>query len=252
MEIAPRRWRAEVELARMPHAEAAEIQALIDALGPSGSFYLHNPAQLGPRGRSDRGQPLEKFGDDPDRPWQGRHDRPGHPLCGGGRRASTPENPPRGAGVPVRARWRPALRPAARQRGGRCRSAALEQSRDLERGFRRLRPTRTRSSESTTSCSGCATRRPADPDPALGFPFIRAEIGITATTAYEIAVVYVPARHLPRCRRRTKPCGSVRWRRSKPTTPAAIDAIVAGRAATLAAVPTPDLGDRMLDLGAAG
>ena len=48
-EIAPRRWRAEVELARMPHAEAAEIQALIDALGPSGTFYLHNPAQLGPR-----------------------------------------------------------------------------------------------------------------------------------------------------------------------------------------------------------
>ena len=25
------------------------IQALIDALGPSGTFYLHNPAQLGPR-----------------------------------------------------------------------------------------------------------------------------------------------------------------------------------------------------------
>ena len=48
-EIAPRRWRAEVELARMPHAEAADIQALIDALGPSGTFYLHNPAQLGPR-----------------------------------------------------------------------------------------------------------------------------------------------------------------------------------------------------------
>jgi hypothetical protein len=48
-EIAPRRWRAEVELARMPHGEAAEVQALIDALGPSGSFYLHNPAQLGPR-----------------------------------------------------------------------------------------------------------------------------------------------------------------------------------------------------------
>ena len=33
----------------MPHAEAAEIQALIDALGPCGTFYLHNPAQLGPR-----------------------------------------------------------------------------------------------------------------------------------------------------------------------------------------------------------
>ena len=48
-EIAPRRWRAEVELARMPHAEAADIQALIDALGPSGTFHLHNPAQLGPR-----------------------------------------------------------------------------------------------------------------------------------------------------------------------------------------------------------
>ena len=48
-EIAPRRWRAEVELARMPHADAADIQALIDALGPSGSFYMHNPAQVGPR-----------------------------------------------------------------------------------------------------------------------------------------------------------------------------------------------------------
>jgi hypothetical protein len=48
-ETAPRPWRAEVELARMPHVEAAEVQALIDAIGPSGSFYLHNPAQLGPR-----------------------------------------------------------------------------------------------------------------------------------------------------------------------------------------------------------
>ena len=49
IEIAPRRWRAEVALARMPHVEAADIQGLIDAIGPSGSFYLHNPAQLGPR-----------------------------------------------------------------------------------------------------------------------------------------------------------------------------------------------------------
>ena len=31
-EIAPRRWRADVELARMPHAEAADVQALIDAI----------------------------------------------------------------------------------------------------------------------------------------------------------------------------------------------------------------------------
>ena len=52
-EIAPRRWRAEVELARMPHTEAADIQALIDALGPSGTFYLHNPGQLGPRDDPD-------------------------------------------------------------------------------------------------------------------------------------------------------------------------------------------------------
>ena len=52
-EIAPRRWRAEVELARMPHAEANEIQALIDAIGPSGTFHLHNPAQLGPRDDPD-------------------------------------------------------------------------------------------------------------------------------------------------------------------------------------------------------
>jgi hypothetical protein len=48
-EIAPRRWRAEVELARMPNPQAAEIQALIDAIGPSGTFHLHNPAQIGPR-----------------------------------------------------------------------------------------------------------------------------------------------------------------------------------------------------------
>ena len=48
-EIAPRRWRAEVEFARMPNPQAAEIQALIDAIGPSGTFHLHNPAQLGPR-----------------------------------------------------------------------------------------------------------------------------------------------------------------------------------------------------------
>jgi hypothetical protein len=37
----------------MPHTQAADIQALIDALGPSGSFYLHNPAQLGPRDDPD-------------------------------------------------------------------------------------------------------------------------------------------------------------------------------------------------------
>ena len=53
VEIAPRRWRAEVELARLPHTEAAEIQAVIDAIGPSGTFHLHNPAQLGPRDDPD-------------------------------------------------------------------------------------------------------------------------------------------------------------------------------------------------------
>ena len=48
-EIAPRRWRAEAEIGRMKHAEAAEILALFDAIGPNGTFYLHNPAQPGPR-----------------------------------------------------------------------------------------------------------------------------------------------------------------------------------------------------------
>jgi hypothetical protein len=53
VEIAPRRWRAEVGLARMPHAEAAEVAALVEALGPAGTFYLHNPAQPGPRDDPD-------------------------------------------------------------------------------------------------------------------------------------------------------------------------------------------------------
>ena len=47
-ELVSPKWRAEVTLARMPHAEAARIAALIEAIGPSGSFYLYNPARAYP------------------------------------------------------------------------------------------------------------------------------------------------------------------------------------------------------------
>ncbi len=80
-----------------------------------------------------------------------------------------------------------------------------------------------------------------DPDPALGFPFLLAEIGITAATAYEIAVVYVTGAATFRAAGaalETVRLGSVAAIEAA-TTPAAIDAIVAGCAATLAAVPHP-------------
>jgi hypothetical protein len=52
-EIAPRRWHAEVELARMPHAEAAAIQATIEVLGPSGTFFFYDPAKRYPTADPD-------------------------------------------------------------------------------------------------------------------------------------------------------------------------------------------------------
>ena len=82
----------------------------------------------------------------------------GHPLRGR-HRPLQPGGPPRRAGGAVRARRRAALRPAPRQLGRRLGPAALERPVDLVRRSA-TRPTRTRSSRSTTSCSGCATRSP--------------------------------------------------------------------------------------------
>lgn len=48
-EIAPRKWRAELELAPMPLAQAADLQALVEAIGPSGTFMLHNALRPAPR-----------------------------------------------------------------------------------------------------------------------------------------------------------------------------------------------------------
>lgn len=47
-EIAERRWRASVKLARMSPAAAADIQATIEAIGPSGHFLLCDPSRIGP------------------------------------------------------------------------------------------------------------------------------------------------------------------------------------------------------------
>ena len=99
---------------------------------------------------------LDTFGDDPYRPWQA--DMVGRGIPYAVVSASfDPRIAPRRAGGALRARRRAALRPAAGQLGRRRRPAALERSRDLERRSA-TRPTRTRSSRSTTSCSGCATR----------------------------------------------------------------------------------------------
>ena len=48
-EIAAPKWRAELELISLRHADAAKLQALIEAIGVAGTFYLHNPAHPGPR-----------------------------------------------------------------------------------------------------------------------------------------------------------------------------------------------------------
>ena len=63
-EIAPRRWRAEVELARMPHAEAAEIQALIDAIGPIRHLPSAQPGAARAARRSGRRGARRPHGDD--------------------------------------------------------------------------------------------------------------------------------------------------------------------------------------------
>ena len=79
------------------------------------------------------------------------------------------------------------------------------------------------------------------PIPALGFPFVLAEVGITAPTAYEIAVVYVTGAAAFRAAGaalETVRLGTVAAIEAA-ETPAAIDAIVANCAALLASVPTP-------------
>ena len=80
-----------------------------------------------------------------------------------------------------------------------------------------------------------------DPDPALGYPFILAEVGITAATPHEIAVIYVTGAATFRAAGaalETVRLGSVAAIEVA-TVPAAIDAIVATCSATLAAVPLP-------------
>ncbi|MER2507811.1 hypothetical protein [Amaricoccus sp.] len=48
-EIAARRWAAEVELAVMTRPGAADLRALFAAIGPGGTFYLHDATVPGPR-----------------------------------------------------------------------------------------------------------------------------------------------------------------------------------------------------------
>lgn len=48
-ELAPRRWRAEVTLARMSWEAAEDLEATINAIGPTGTFLLHDPKRIGPR-----------------------------------------------------------------------------------------------------------------------------------------------------------------------------------------------------------
>ena len=80
-----------------------------------------------------------------------------------------------------------------------------------------------------------------DPDPGFGFPFLLAELGITAATAYEIAVIYITGAATFRAAGaalETVRLGSVAAIEAA-TVPAEIDAIVANCAALLASVPTP-------------
>ena len=78
-------------------------------------------------------------------------------------------------------------------------------------------------------------------DPELGYPFVLAEVGITAATAFEIATVYVvgaAAFRAAGAALETVRLGTVAAVEAS-ETPAAIDAAVASCAATLAAVPLP-------------
>ena len=86
----------------------------------------------------------------------GRHGRPGHPLCGGLGDVQS-EDPPRRAGAACSS----STARGSTTRGGTARSAAPGRSAGAiprPGAASAIRPTRTRSSRSTTSCSGCATR----------------------------------------------------------------------------------------------
>ena len=80
-----------------------------------------------------------------------------------------------------------------------------------------------------------------DADPVLGFPFVLAEVGITASTAWDVAVVYVTGAAIFRAAGaalETVRLGTVAAIEVA-ETPAAIDAALAGCAAALALVPVP-------------
>ena len=80
-----------------------------------------------------------------------------------------------------------------------------------------------------------------DADPVLGFPFVLAEVGITAPTAWEVAVVYVTGAATFRAAGaalETVRLGTVAAIEVA-ETPAAIDAALASCAAALALVPVP-------------
>jgi hypothetical protein len=78
-----------------------------------------------------------------------------------------------------------------------------------------------------------------DPDPVLGFPFIAAEIGTTASTAYGVATVYVTGAALFRqvgAAIETIRLGAVAAIEGA-TVPAMLDAAEVGVAAALALLP---------------
>ena len=80
-----------------------------------------------------------------------------------------------------------------------------------------------------------------DADPVLGFPFVLAEVGITASTAWDVAVVYVTGAATFRAAGaalETVRLGTVAAIEVA-ETPAAIDAALTGCAASLALVPVP-------------
>lgn len=47
-QIGPPLWEAEVETAALPHDDAHEVRAVLNAIGTAGTMYAWNPAQSGP------------------------------------------------------------------------------------------------------------------------------------------------------------------------------------------------------------
>ena len=84
---------------------------------------------------------------------------------------------------------------------------------------------------------------PIDPDPVLGYPFIAAEIGITAGTGWEVAQYYVAGAAL--FRQAGAAIDGIRLGYGKAaelaTTPAGIAAAEAAATAAFAAIPIPEV-----------